>query len=75
MKNRAADIKELYDLLSQLNHWMIREQMNIYHIEENGAIHLFYQKEREFVNAENKSLSIEVKFKEGYSYLSPHDQA
>lgn len=64
MKNTVADIKELYDLLSQSNHWMISEQMNIYHIEENGAIHLFYEKEREFVNAENKSLSIEVMFKE-----------
>lgn len=64
MKNTATDIKELYDLLSQSNHWMISEQMNIYHIEENGAIHLFYEKEREFVNAENKSLSIEVMFKE-----------
>ena len=49
--------------------------MNIYHIEENSAIHVFYEKEREFVNAENKCLSIEVKFKEGYSYVSPHDQA
>ena len=49
--------------------------MNIYHIEENSAIHVFYEKEREFVNAENKCLSIEVKFKEGYSYASPHDQA
>ena len=75
MKKTAADIKELYDLLSQSNHWMIREQMNIYHIEENGAIHVFYEKEREFVNAEDKSLSIEVKYKEGYSYVSPHDQA
>ena len=72
MKNTSADIKELYDLLSQSNHWMIREQMNIYHIEENGAIHVFYEKDREFVNAEDKSLSIEVKFKEGYSYVSPH---
>ena len=45
MEKTTADIKELYDLLSQSNHWMIREQMNIYHIEENGAIHVFYERE------------------------------
>ena len=74
MKNTAADIKELYDLLSQSNHWMIREKMNVYRLDENGAMHIYYEKQREFADAEGRCLSIDVKFKSGYSYVSPHDQ-
>lgn len=72
--NTSANIKELYSLLSTSNHWMIREKMKMYRIEENGAMHIFYEKQREFADAAGRCLSIDVKFKRGYSYVSPHDQ-
>jgi hypothetical protein len=53
---------------------MIREKMKMYRIEENGAMHIFYEKQREFADAAGRCLSIDVKFKRGYSYVSPHDQ-
>ena len=72
--NTSAEIKELYNLLSTSNHWMIREKMKMYRIEENGAMHIFYEKQREFADAAGRCLSIDVKFKRDYSYVSPHDQ-
>ena len=72
--NTSAEIKELYDLLSNSNHWLIQEWMRVHHIEENGAMHIFYEKKREFADAEGRHLSIDVKFKSGYSYVSPHDE-
>ena len=72
--NTTATIKELYDLMSQSNHWMIREKMDVYRLDENGAMHIYYEKQREFADAAGRCLSIDVKFKSGYSYVSPHDQ-
>ena len=72
--NTTATIKELYDLMSQSNHWMIREKMDVYRLDENGAMHIYYEKQREFADAAGRCLSIDVKFKRGYSYVSPHDQ-
>ena len=72
--NTSAEIKELYNLLSSSNHWAIREKMDVYRIDENGAMHIFYEKQREFADAEGRYLSIYVKFKSGHFYVSPHDQ-
>ena len=72
--NTSAEINELYNLLSTSNHWAIREKMDVYRIEENGAMHIYYEKQREFVDATGRCLSIDVKFKHGHSYVSPHDQ-
>ena len=72
--NTSAEIKEFYDLMSNSNHWLIREEMRVRYIEENGAMHIYFEKQREFTDAEGRRLSIDVKFKHGYSYVSPHDQ-
>ena len=72
--NTTATIKEFYELMSNSNHWLISEEMRVRYIEENGAMHIFYEKKREFADAEGRHLSIDVKFKSGYSYVSPHDE-
>ena len=72
--NTTATIKEFYELMSNSNHWLISEEMRVRYIEENCAMHIFYEKKREFADAEGRHLSIDVKFKHGHSYVSPHDQ-
>lgn len=72
--NTTATIKEFYELMSNSNHWLISEEMRVRYIEENSAMHIFYEKKREFADAEGRHLSIDVKFKSGYSYVSPHDE-
>ena len=72
--NTSAEIKELYDLLSNSNHWLIQEWMRVHHIEENGAMHIFYEKHREFADDNGRCLKAGIKFKDGYTYTSPFDQ-
>ena len=72
--NTTVTIKEFYELMSNSNHWLISEEMRVRYIEENGAMHIFYEKKRKFVDAAGRCLSIDVKCKHGHSYVSPHDQ-
>ena len=67
-------ICELFELMSTSNHWLIREKMKMYRIEANGAMHVFYEKQREFSDAEGKCLKIDAKLRDGYTYVAPHRQ-